>query len=267
MATKTSRASKAPGYKCAECGWTTAKWVGRCGECQAWGTVEETGARRGAHDGGHYRSGAGPPDRRGGRHHRGVPAHRRGRTGPCPRRRAGPGRRHPAGRRARRGQVHAAAGRRGQVRPHRAGRPLHHRRGVRRPGQAPRGADRRRRRIPVPVRRNGPRAGPGPGGEARAAPADRGLGPDPQQRRRGGQRRRRLPGARGGRVHDRRGQAAQHDHAAGGPCDQGRLHRRAAAAGAPGGCSVPVRGRTAFAAAAAAGGQEPLRPHGRRRLL
>jgi len=29
-------------YRCAECGWQTAKWVGRCGECQAWGTVEET---------------------------------------------------------------------------------------------------------------------------------------------------------------------------------------------------------------------------------
>ncbi|HEX9225067.1 MAG TPA: AAA family ATPase, partial [Arthrobacter sp.] len=43
MGTKTSRTSKAPGYKCAECGWTTAKWVGRCGECQAWGSVEETG--------------------------------------------------------------------------------------------------------------------------------------------------------------------------------------------------------------------------------
>ena len=28
-------------FRCAECGWTTAKWVGRCGECQAWGTVEE----------------------------------------------------------------------------------------------------------------------------------------------------------------------------------------------------------------------------------
>ncbi len=33
-----------PSYRCAECGWTTAKWVGRCGECQAWGSVEETGA-------------------------------------------------------------------------------------------------------------------------------------------------------------------------------------------------------------------------------
>ena len=32
-----------PAYKCAECGWAAAKWVGRCGECQAWGTVEEVG--------------------------------------------------------------------------------------------------------------------------------------------------------------------------------------------------------------------------------
>lgn len=28
-------------YRCSECGWTTAKWVGRCGECQAWGSVAE----------------------------------------------------------------------------------------------------------------------------------------------------------------------------------------------------------------------------------
>ncbi|NBE94054.1 DNA repair protein RadA [Nonomuraea sp. KC401] len=34
-----------PGYRCAECGWRTTKWVGRCGECQAWGTVDEEGAR------------------------------------------------------------------------------------------------------------------------------------------------------------------------------------------------------------------------------
>ena len=27
-----------------ECGWTSAKWVGRCGECQAWGSVEEIAA-------------------------------------------------------------------------------------------------------------------------------------------------------------------------------------------------------------------------------
>ena len=34
-----------PDYRCAECGWTTSKWVGRCGECQAWGTVDETGPK------------------------------------------------------------------------------------------------------------------------------------------------------------------------------------------------------------------------------
>ncbi|GAA3580936.1 DNA repair protein RadA [Klugiella xanthotipulae] len=37
-------------FRCTECGWQAAKWVGRCGECQAWGTVvdaaERTGLRR-----------------------------------------------------------------------------------------------------------------------------------------------------------------------------------------------------------------------------
>ncbi|QOQ39321.1 DNA repair protein RadA [Trueperella pecoris] len=28
-------------FRCSECGWTTVKWVGRCGQCQAWGTLEE----------------------------------------------------------------------------------------------------------------------------------------------------------------------------------------------------------------------------------
>ena len=39
--------AKAPAkdpFRCAECGWTTAKWVGRCGECQTWGSVEEVAA-------------------------------------------------------------------------------------------------------------------------------------------------------------------------------------------------------------------------------
>ncbi|MCU1406295.1 MAG: radA [Glaciihabitans sp.] len=26
-------------FRCTECGWSSLKWVGRCGECQAWGTV------------------------------------------------------------------------------------------------------------------------------------------------------------------------------------------------------------------------------------
>ncbi|MEN9735844.1 MAG: hypothetical protein RL129_554 [Actinomycetota bacterium] len=39
--------AKAPAkdpFRCAECGWTTTKWVGRCGECQTWGSVEEISA-------------------------------------------------------------------------------------------------------------------------------------------------------------------------------------------------------------------------------
>ena len=44
-----SKAAQRTGYRCAECGWRTTKWVGRCGECQAWGTVEEEGARAGVH--------------------------------------------------------------------------------------------------------------------------------------------------------------------------------------------------------------------------
>ena len=39
-------AKSTAGYRCAECGWQTPKWTGRCGECQAWGTVEETAVPR-----------------------------------------------------------------------------------------------------------------------------------------------------------------------------------------------------------------------------
>src|ERR1700679_3369503 len=61
------------GYRCSECGWQTAKWSGRCAECQAWGTVEEAAAPRLARAGiravGHR---AGPPGR-GPASARGVP--------------------------------------------------------------------------------------------------------------------------------------------------------------------------------------------------
>lgn len=40
-------AAKAPLYRCVECGWSSPKWAGRCGECQAWGSVEEVGAAKG----------------------------------------------------------------------------------------------------------------------------------------------------------------------------------------------------------------------------
>ncbi len=31
-------------FTCTDCGWTTPKWVGRCGECQAWDTMQESKA-------------------------------------------------------------------------------------------------------------------------------------------------------------------------------------------------------------------------------
>ncbi|MGV9195317.1 DNA repair protein RadA [Microbacterium sp. MC2] len=34
-------------YRCTECGWTAMKWVGRCGECQQWGTVVEAAEQTG----------------------------------------------------------------------------------------------------------------------------------------------------------------------------------------------------------------------------
>lgn len=46
MASRSSTQTK-PTYRCSECGWTTVKWVGRCGECQSWGTVSEAAAPKG----------------------------------------------------------------------------------------------------------------------------------------------------------------------------------------------------------------------------
>ncbi|MGV8851730.1 MAG: DNA repair protein RadA [Rhodoglobus sp.] len=34
-------------FRCTECGWSSIKWVGRCGECQQWGTVTDSGASTG----------------------------------------------------------------------------------------------------------------------------------------------------------------------------------------------------------------------------
>ncbi|RKR75688.1 DNA repair protein RadA [Frondihabitans australicus] len=31
-------------FRCTECGWTSIKWVGRCGECQTWGSVVDAAA-------------------------------------------------------------------------------------------------------------------------------------------------------------------------------------------------------------------------------
>lgn len=39
-----AKTSVKPSYRCTECGWASLRWVGRCGECQTWGSVEEAGA-------------------------------------------------------------------------------------------------------------------------------------------------------------------------------------------------------------------------------
>src|SRR5277367_1484885 len=31
-------------FECSECGWRAAKWAGRCGECQTWGSVAQAPA-------------------------------------------------------------------------------------------------------------------------------------------------------------------------------------------------------------------------------
>src|SRR5216683_4886452 len=41
-----AKTSVSPMYQCAECGWRTTKWSGRCGECHAWGTVAESAGPR-----------------------------------------------------------------------------------------------------------------------------------------------------------------------------------------------------------------------------
>ncbi|MEY5145265.1 MAG: hypothetical protein RL745_634 [Actinomycetota bacterium] len=39
-----AKPTRAAAFTCSECGWQTAKWVGRCGECQTWGSVTERNA-------------------------------------------------------------------------------------------------------------------------------------------------------------------------------------------------------------------------------
>ena len=36
-----ARSAVAAGFECSACGWRSAKWAGRCGECGGWGTVSE----------------------------------------------------------------------------------------------------------------------------------------------------------------------------------------------------------------------------------
>lgn len=38
------KTSTKPSHLCTECGWRSTRWVGRCGECQTWGSVVEAAA-------------------------------------------------------------------------------------------------------------------------------------------------------------------------------------------------------------------------------
>ena len=40
----TTNSAKQAAYRCSECGWRSVRWVGRCGECQTWGSVDQAGA-------------------------------------------------------------------------------------------------------------------------------------------------------------------------------------------------------------------------------
>ncbi len=216
----------------------------------------------------------GPSRRRAG------PTHRRG-GGPtgahlgdrAERVRSGPGRRpgrrirRPDGRGARGRQVDPAAGRRLSRGERRAHRPLHHRGGVRGAGPAAGRADRRATAEAAARRRDRPGHGAGPCRVRRPRPAGARLGADRGQRRGGRRCRRRHAGPRGRGGADPPVQVPRHGERAGRARDQGRRDRRPQGAGAPGGRGLPVRGGTAFATAAAALDQEPVRGHRRGRLL
>ena len=244
MAKATSARAARPAYRCAECGWTDRQ-VGR--------------PLRRVPGLGHGRGGRRPrrPLDRAGAGHRSRAADRRGR-----------GRRRPA--RARpgvaeldrvlggglvAGAVVLLAGEPGvgkstlllevaaSLRPRRAAGALRHRRGVGGPGPAARRADRGAGRPALPRRRDRPvgRARPHRGGRPR--PAGGRLGADHRHRR--GRRRggRRDPGPRGGgRAHPGR-QGPRPGHRPGRPRHQGRLDRRASAAGAPRRRGPALRGR------------------------
>ena len=264
MSTKTARVRSS--YRCSECGWETAKWVGRCGECQAWGSVAE--ARR-AGPARRRRSGldAGRAHRAGRDHGVGRAPQRRARARPRPRRRARAGCRDPAGRRAGRRQEHAAAGGGRPDREHPPAHPLRHRRGVGRPGAAARRPHRRRARRAVPRRGDRPRGGAHPHRGRTPHAAGRRLDPDD---RRLGHRRRprgRHPGQGGRRRAHPRREDPQHHHDDRRPRHQGRVDRRPARARAPRRRRAPLRGRPQLPLPHGPCHEEPLRPRRRGGLL
>ena len=256
-----------PTHRCTECGWTTGRWVGRCGECQTWGSVAEAGAPQLAQV-----------------------------TSSVPTRKAVPIGQVSADLAIRTltgvteldrvlgdglvpGAVVLLAGEPGvgkstlllevASRWAQAGRrdPVRLGRGVGRPGAAAGRPDPGAGRRALPGRRDRPghRARTHRGGPALADGA--GLGADGGHGRGRRLPRRGDPGPRGHRRAGPGGQAAGHggDHRR--PRHQGRGHRRAADDGAPGRRGAELRGRPALGVPAGPGDQEPLRPGRRGRLL
>ena len=256
---------------CSECGWQAVKWVGRCGECQAWGSGHEVGAvtvRTTAAVGGRA---PGRPDRRGRR----PPGRVARRTGVREFDRVLGGGLVP-------GAVVLVAGEPGigkstlllDVAARAAARraastgALRQRRGVRGPGAAAGRAD----RGDGPARSTSPPRPTWPPCSARSTQSEPDLVVvDSVQTIASGEVEGSAgnvsPGPRGRRVADPGGQGPRHRDAARRPRHQGRLDRRAAGARAPGRRRRAVRGRPALPAAAGPRGQEPLRPHRRGRLL
>jgi DNA repair protein RadA/Sms len=62
VAAMTSSSAIKTAFLCSECGWRAPKWVGRCGECQAWGSVFEVGASSRTPQAGPVSSAAQPMD-------------------------------------------------------------------------------------------------------------------------------------------------------------------------------------------------------------
>ena len=232
MATRRTTTPRRTGAPSA--GGRPSKWVGRCGECQQWGTVVEASEPTGHHPLGRPPSRPAPTAPRGRSRRstrRDAPRRttRRRRVRPRARRRHRARRGDPAERRARASASRPCCSRS----PRRArGRPagaVRERRGVHRPGAAARRAHRRAARRAVPRRRDRPRDDPRARRRGAARAADRRLGADRVVGDVGGHGGASEPGARG-RIHPhphREGpRAAGHHRRA---RDEGRLDRRARA--------------------------------------
>ena len=265
MAKATAKAPR-PSYHCSECGWETGKWVGRCGECQAWGTVVERSAPKSRVQAGPVTAPARPigevPIEDSLARTSGVPELDRVLGGGLVPGAAiliagEPG----VGKSTLLLEVAAQTAR------------LRHRvlyvTGEESAAQVRMRADRTggiQDELYLAAETDlGRRARPRRGGQADAARHR--LGADDQRRRRRRRPRRGHPGQGGLGRPDPDGQAAQHHAGDHRPRHQGRHHRRPPGARAPRRRGAPLRGRAHLAAADGPGGEEPLRAGRRGRLL